>query len=67
MNELASATEVTQVITCVSDIVGEGQHTLDSVIVHISNAMEGIDERSVASRLRKGLTENTKGENNKVI
>ena len=67
MDELASPTEVTQVITVIDGISSEGQHTLDSVIIHISNAMEGIDERSVASRLRKGLTENTKGENNKVI
>jgi len=67
MDELASPTEVAQVITVINGISSEGQHTLDSVIIHISNAMEGIDERSVASRLRKGLTENTKGENNKVI
>ena len=67
MDELASPTEVTQVITVIDGISSEGQHTLDSVIVHIGNAVEGVDECSVTSRLRKGLTENTKGENNKVI
>ena len=64
MDELASATEVTQVITCVSGIVGEGQHTLYSVIVHISNAIEGIDKHRVAMCLRNVKADETKGGNN---
>ena len=47
MDELASATEVTQVITCVSDIVGEGQHTLDSVAIDTIDTIEGIDKGDV--------------------
>ena len=67
MDELASAAKVAQVITCVSGIVGEGQHTLYSVIVHISNTVEGIDKHGIAHRLRDGLADETKGGNNKVI
>ena len=64
MDELASATEVTQVITCVSGIVGEGQHTLYSVAIDTIDTIEVEDEGGVAHRLRDGLTENTKGGNN---
>ena len=67
MNELASATEVTQVIACVSDIVGEGQHTLDSVAIHISNAIKGIDKHRIAMCLRDRHTDETESGNNKVI
>jgi hypothetical protein len=67
VDELASATEVTQVITCVTGIIGEGQHTLDSVAVHISNAIEGIGKHRVAVRLRNVKADETKGGNNKVI
>ena len=67
VDELASATEVTQVITCVSGIVGEGQHTLYSVIIHISNAIEGIDKHRVAMSLRNVEADEMESGNNKVI
>jgi hypothetical protein len=67
MDELASAAKVAQVITCVGGIVGEGQHTLYSVIVHISNTVEGIDKHRVAVRLRNVKADETKGGSNKVI
>ena len=67
MDELASATEVTQVITCVSGIISEGQHTLDSVIIHAIHAIEGIDKHRVAMCLRNVETDETQGGNNKVI
>ena len=67
MDELASAAKVAQVIPCVSGIVGEGQHTLYSVIVHIGHAVEGIDKHRVAVRLRNVKADETKGGNNKVI
>ena len=65
VDELASATEVTQVITCISGISSEGQHTLDSVA--ISDTIKGINKRRIANRLRDGLADKTKGGNNKVI
>ena len=64
VDELASATEVTQVITCISGISSEGQHTLDSVIVHIGNAIKGIGKHRVAMSLRDRHTDKTKGGNN---
>ena len=65
MDELASATEVTQVITCISGIIGKRKHTLDSVA--ISDTIKGINKRRIANRLRDGLADKTKGGNNKVI
>jgi len=67
VDELASATEIPQVITCITGIVGEGKHTLDSVAVHISNAIEGIGKHRVAMCLRNIKADETKGGNNKVI
>ena len=67
MDELASATEVAQVITCVSDIVGEGQHTLDSVAIDTIDTIEGIDKHRIANRLRDGLADETDSGNDKVI
>ena len=67
MDELASAAKVAQVITCVGGIVGEGKHTLDSVAVHISNAIEGIGKHRVAMCLGNVKADETKGGNNKVI
>jgi len=64
VDELASAAKVAQVITCVSGIVGEGQHTLYSVIIHISNAVEGIDKHRVAMCLGNVETDETQSGNN---
>jgi hypothetical protein len=64
MDELASATKVAQVITCVSGIVGERQHTLDSVTVHISNAIKGIGKHRIAMSLGNVETDETQGGNN---
>tara|TARA_R110000751_G_scaffold70435_2_gene142885 strand:+ start:7 stop:246 length:240 start_codon:yes stop_codon:yes gene_type:complete len=67
VDELASPAKVTQVITCLSGIIGEGQHTLDSVIIHIGNAIKGIGKHRIAMSLRDRLADKTKGGNNKVI
>ena len=67
MDELASATKVAHVIARVTRIVGEGQHTLYSVIIHISHAVEGIDKHRVAMCLRNVEADETQGGNNKVI
>ena len=64
MDELASPTEVTQVITVIDGISSEGKHTLDSVAIDTIDTIEGIDKGDIASRLGDGLTENTKGGNN---
>ena len=64
MDELASATKVADVIARVTRIVGEGQHTLDSGIIH---AIEGIDKHRVAMCIRNVETDETQGGNNKVI
>ena len=64
MDELASPAKVAQVITRISGIVGEGQHTLYSVIVHISNTVEGIDKHRVAMCLRNVKANETKSGNN---
>ena len=52
MDELASPAKVAQIIAIIGGIVGEGQHTLYSVIIHISNAVEGIDKHRIAMCLR---------------
>ena len=62
VDELASATEIPQIITVIDGISSEGKHTLDSVA--ISDTIEGIDKRDITHRLRDGLAENTKGGNN---
>ena len=67
VDELASATEVTQVITCVSGIVGEGQHTLDSVAIDTIDTIKGIGKHRIAMSLRNRLANETKGGNDKVI
>ena len=67
VDELASATEVTQVITCVSGIVGEGKHTLDSVAIDTIDTIKGIDKHRIAMSLRNRLANETKGGNDKVI
>tara|TARA_R110002020_G_scaffold170042_1_gene359410 strand:+ start:578 stop:808 length:231 start_codon:yes stop_codon:yes gene_type:complete len=64
VDELASATEIPQVITCITGIIGERQHTLDSVIVHIGNAIEGIDKHRIAMCLGNLKANETKGGNN---
>ena len=64
MDELASAAKVAQVITCVSGIVGEGKHTLYSVIIHIDHAVEGIDKHRIAMCLGNVEADETKGGNN---
>ena len=47
MDELASPTEVTQVITVIDGISSEGQHTLDSVAIDTIDTVEGIDKGDV--------------------
>ena len=47
MNELASATEIPQVIAIISDSIGEGKHTLDSVAIDTIDTIEGIDKGDV--------------------
>ena len=64
VDELTSPTEVTQVITVIDGISSEGQHTLDSVIIHIGNAIKGIDKHRIAMSLRNRLANETKGGNN---
>ena len=67
MNELASATEVTKVITIGNHSTSKAKHTLDSVAIHISNAIKGIDKHRIAMSLRNRLANETKGGNDKVI
>ena len=67
MDELASATEVTQVITCVSGIISEGQHTLYSVAIDTIDTIKGIGKHRIAMCLRNVKADETKGGNNKVI
>ena len=64
MDELASATEIPQIITVIDGISSEGKHTLDSVAIDTIDTIEGIDKGDIAHRLRDGLAENTKGGNN---
>ena len=67
MDELASPAKVADIITRITGIIGEGQHTLDSVIIHIGNAIEGIDKHRVAMCLRNVETDETDSGNTKVI
>ena len=67
MDELTSPAKVAQVIAVINGISSEGKHTLDRVAIDTIDTIEDIDKRKVTPRLRDGLTENTKGGNNKVI
>ena len=67
MDELASAAKVAQVIAVIDGISSEGKHTLDSVAIDTIDTIKVENEGGVTRRLRDGLTENTKGGNNKVI
>ena len=67
MDELASPAKVADIVARITGIVGEGQDTLYSVIIHISNAVEGIDKHRVAMCLRNVKAKDMKGGNNKVI
>ena len=64
MDELASPAKVADIITRITGIIGEGQHTLDSVIIHIGNAIEGIDKHRVAMCFRNVETDETESGNN---
>ena len=64
MDELASPAKVADIITRITGIIGEGQHTLDSVIIHIGNAIEGIDKHRVGMCLRNVETDETESGNN---
>ena len=67
MDELASAAKVTQVITCVSGIVGEGQHTLYGVAIDTIDTIKGIGKHRIAMCLGNVKANETESGNNKVV
>ena len=67
MDELASPAKVADIITRIASIVGQRQHTLDSVVIDISHAIEGIDKHRIAMCLGNVKADETKGGNTKVI
>ncbi len=64
MDELASATEVTQVITRISGIVSEGQHTLYSVAIDTIDTIKGIGKHRIAMCGGNVKADETQGGNN---
>ncbi len=67
VDELASATEIPQVIAIVSDSIGKRKHTLDRVAIDTIDTIKGIGKHRIAMSLRNRLANETKGGNNKVI
>jgi hypothetical protein len=64
VDELASATEIPQVIAIISHSVGKAENIGDSVVIHTVNAVKGIGKHRIAMSLRDRLANETKGGNN---
>ena len=67
VDELASATEIPQVIAIISHGVGKGKNITNGVVIHTVNTIKGIDKHRIAMSLRNRLANETKGGNNKVV
>lgn len=64
VDELASATEIPQVIAIISHGVGKGKNMTNGVVIHTVNTIKGIDKHRIAMSLRNRLANETKGGNN---